>query len=117
MVETPPIARREEDRVVYAGSAPDGWDPKFPRQANDSTEPLMTPPVAIPDPYGWMRDDKRENQEVLDHLNAENAYSKSVIKHLEVSEAEPSATTKEFLVDGLSNLTVPFWLFFSGIAR
>jgi protease II len=84
MVDTPPVPRREEDHVVYAGSAPDGWDPKIPRQANDSTEALMTPPVAIPDPYGWMRDDKRENKEVLDHLHAENAYSKSVIKHLEV---------------------------------
>lgn len=85
MVESPPIPRREEDGVVYVGSAPEGWDPKVPRQSNDSTESMMTPPVAIPNPYGWMRDDKRENKEVLDHLNAENAYSKSVIKHLEVS--------------------------------
>ncbi|KAG7367174.1 oligopeptidase B [Nitzschia inconspicua] len=83
MVESPPIPHREEDRVIYAGAAPDGWDPKIPRQANDSDEALLTPPIAIPDPYGWMRDDKRENKEVLDHLNAENAYSKSVIKHLE----------------------------------
>jgi Prolyl oligopeptidase, N-terminal beta-propeller domain len=85
MVESPPIPRREEDGVVYAGSAPEGWDHKVPRQSNDSTESMMTPPVAIPNPYGWMRDDKREKKEVLDHLNAENAYSKSVIKHLEVS--------------------------------
>jgi len=26
---SPPIARREEDRVVYAGVAPEGWDPKM----------------------------------------------------------------------------------------
>ena len=25
----PPIARREEDRVVYAGVAPEDWDPKM----------------------------------------------------------------------------------------
>ena len=85
MVETPPTPRREDDRVVYAGSAPEGWDPKIPRQSNDSEEPMMNPPVAIPDPYGWLRDDKRENKEVLDHLHAENAYSKAVTKHLEVS--------------------------------
>ena len=28
-VKSPPIARREEDRVVYAGVAPEGWDPKM----------------------------------------------------------------------------------------
>jgi protease II len=39
-----------------------------------------------------MRDDKRENKEVLDHLHAENAYSKSVIKHLEVRKSEISFT-------------------------
>ena len=26
---SPPIARREEDRVVYAGVAPEGWDSKM----------------------------------------------------------------------------------------
>lgn len=30
-----------------------------------------------------MRDDKRENQEVLDHLKAENDYSQALTKHLE----------------------------------
>ena len=87
MVDAPPKPRREEDRVVYAGAAPEGWDPKVPRQANDSEEKLMDPPVAIADPYGYMRDDKRENKEVLDHLHAENAYTKSVTKHLEVSRS------------------------------
>ena len=77
-----PNSRREEDRVVYAGAAPEGWDPKMPRQSNDSTEKLMDPPVAVPDPYGWLRDDKRESKEVLDHLKAENAYSQSMTKHL-----------------------------------
>lgn len=68
---------------MYAGAAPPGWDASVPRQSEESTEKLMDPPVAIPDPYGWMRDMKRENQEVLDHLNAENEYTQSVIKHLE----------------------------------
>lgn len=82
MSAVPPVARREEDRVVYAGVAPEGWDPKVPRQSQESTEKLMDPPVAIPDPYGWMRNDKRDNQEVLDHLNAENEYTKASIEHL-----------------------------------
>ena len=36
-VIAPPIAKREEDRVVFAGIAPPGWDPKMPRQSNDSS--------------------------------------------------------------------------------
>lgn len=48
----PPVARREEDRVIYAGVAPPGWDPDIPRQAEDSPNPLLDPPVAVPDPYG-----------------------------------------------------------------
>lgn len=78
-----PVPRREEDRVVYAGVAPPGWDLKVPRQSEESTEKLLDPPVAISDPYGWMRDMKRENPEILDHLKAENEYTQSVIQHLE----------------------------------
>jgi len=81
-ITSPPIPRREEDRVVYAGVAPDGWDPKMPRQSNDSPEKLIDPAVPIPDPYGWLRDDKRENKEMLEYLKAENDYSQSVTKHL-----------------------------------
>ena len=32
-----PVAKREEDRVVFAGISPPGWDPKMPRQSNDSS--------------------------------------------------------------------------------
>ena len=80
---TPPVARREEDRVVYVGAAPDGWDPKVPRQAESSEESLVTPPVAVADPYGWLRDEKRENEEMLELLKAENAYTSQVTGHLE----------------------------------
>ena len=34
---SPPMAKREEDRVVFAGIAPPGWDSKMPRQSNDSS--------------------------------------------------------------------------------
>ncbi len=53
-----------------------------PRQSNDSTEKLLDPPVPIPDPYGWIRDDDRKDTEVLEYLKAENEYSMSVTKHL-----------------------------------
>jgi len=82
-VMSPPVAQREEDRVVYAGVAPKGWDVKLPRQSATSDEALLDPPVAIPDPYGWMRDESRKEQAVLDHLNAENDYTTSLTQHLE----------------------------------
>ncbi|CAB9519827.1 Dipeptidyl aminopeptidase BI [Seminavis robusta] len=79
----PPVARREEDRVVYAGAAPPGWDPKIVRQSESSKEKLLDPPVPVPDPYGWMRDDERKNEEVLEHLKKENEYSKGLTQHLD----------------------------------
>jgi Prolyl oligopeptidase, N-terminal beta-propeller domain len=78
-----PVPRREEDRVFYAGVPPPGWDMDVLRQSEESDEKLMDPPVAVIDPYGWMKDMKRENPEVLDHLKAENEYTQSVIAHLE----------------------------------
>jgi len=77
-----PKARREEDRVTYAGAAPPGWDDTIPRQSQESTERLLSPPVPIPDPYGWMRDDQRTDPEVLGHLELENEYTKRVTDHL-----------------------------------
>ena len=81
---SPPNARREEDRVVWAGTLPDNSDnnSKLARQSETSMEPLLDPPISIPDPYGWMRDEKRSNEEVLNHLKAENTYTESLTSHL-----------------------------------
>ena len=68
--------------VVYAGIAPEGWDHEMPRQANESTENLMNPPVPVKDPYGWLRDDKRDNKEIVQYLEAENNYSQKMTAHL-----------------------------------
>ena len=62
--------------------APGGWDPEMPRQANKSTEKLIDPPVPVKDPYGWLRDDTRENKEIYQHLEAENNYSQKITEHL-----------------------------------
>ena len=78
-----PRARREENRVVLAGVAPPGWNMDIPRQAIDSTEPLLDPPVAIPDPYGWMRDDTRQSQEILDYIQQENNYTEACTRHFQ----------------------------------
>lgn len=79
----PPPARREEDRVIYAGVAPSGWPKDVPRQSEYSQHKLLDPAKPVPDPYGWMRDDSRTNQEVLDHLKAENEHSEKLTGHLE----------------------------------
>ena len=79
MSAVPPVARREDDRVVLAGNDPNS---KLQRQSDSSTEPLLNPPVPVPDPYGWMRDEKRENELVLSHLHAENAYTEALTSHL-----------------------------------
>lgn len=88
----PPTPRRDEDRYVLAGKLKptdvgyaDPKNPKNPllRQSESSTEALLDPPVKIPDPYGWMRDESRTNQEVLDHLKAENEYTEKLTEHLE----------------------------------
>jgi hypothetical protein len=73
---SPPIPRRDENRVVYAGIGPSL------RQSNDSSELLMDPPMPISDPYGWMRDDDRTDGEILKYLTDENEYSKKVTEHL-----------------------------------
>ena len=79
----PPIARREEDRVVLAGKLPpDAPDAKSVRQSATSSHPLLDPPRAIPDPLGWLRDSARKDPEVLAHLTAENEYTQEMTSHL-----------------------------------
>ncbi|MCO7226382.1 S9 family peptidase [Pleionea sp. CnH1-48] len=40
------------------------------------------------DDYYWMRDDKREDKEILAHLEAENKYTKAVMAHTEQFQKE-----------------------------
>ncbi|MEP6687416.1 MAG: S9 family peptidase [Gemmatimonadales bacterium] len=37
--------------------------------------------VPWPDPYAWLRDDRRQNPEVLAHIRAENAYTERMTRH------------------------------------
>jgi oligopeptidase B len=79
-----PIATRDEDRVVYLGAAPPDWDTDVPRQEDNSEFSLLDPPIAVPDPYGWLRrdyDDDVIHEEILDYLNAENKYTGSMTTH------------------------------------
>ena len=76
----PIMARREEDRVVYAGIGLTNGN--LPRQAQDSKEVLMDPPLSVKDPYGWMRDDSRTNQEVIQYIDEENKYTQQCTQSL-----------------------------------
>ncbi len=42
----------------------------------------MNPPLEKIDPYYWMRDDSRSNEEILTHLELENDYTKKNMKNL-----------------------------------
>ena len=77
-----PLALRDSGRIVQLGVAPSNWDPDLPRQSQESTIPLLDPPVLLPDPYGWLRDDDRENPTVLEYLYAENNYTTQRLNHL-----------------------------------
>jgi oligopeptidase B len=56
---SPPHPRRDKDSVVH-GPSKEGW--------------------MIPNPYGWMRDDRRSDQNVQDHIALENEYTKHVMQ-------------------------------------
>ena len=77
-----PMATRDSEWTVQLGIAPSNWDPDLLRQSQESTIPLIDPPVLLPDPYGWLRDDDRENPAVLDYLSAENNYTAQRLNHL-----------------------------------
>eukprot|EP00532_Pseudo-nitzschia_australis_P000037 CAMPEP_0168204060 /NCGR_PEP_ID=MMETSP0139_2-20121125/25194_1 /TAXON_ID=44445 /ORGANISM="Pseudo-nitzschia australis, Strain 10249 10 AB" /LENGTH=770 /DNA_ID=CAMNT_0008129969 /DNA_START=273 /DNA_END=2585 /DNA_ORIENTATION=- len=87
----PPVARRDEDGYILAGKLrptdksywADAEQTKpLIRQSIGSKEPLLDPPIAISDPYGWMRDETRTVPEVLDHLRNENEYTEQLTSHL-----------------------------------
>ena len=80
---TPPEPFRNETSFVLAGdvSAEDGESAPI-RQSASSPYPLLSPPKKIPNPYGWMRDDTRTNETVLNHLHAENEYGEQMTSHL-----------------------------------
>ena len=52
------------------------------RQAENDTHPLLDPPVAVPDPYGALRDDSRSDPYVLQLLQQENEYTDAITAHL-----------------------------------
>ena len=89
---SPPIPFRDESAFVLAGELPsikeDDTSPPPIRQSSSSTNQLLNPPQPIPNPYGWMRDESRSNETVLNHLHAENEYGKQMTSHLDTLREE-----------------------------
>ncbi len=84
--------------LLFGGSACSTYEPAG-SLPDVSAKSMNTPPVAktVPhaitthghtrvDPYYWLRDDLRENQEVLDYLKAENAYITAEMAHTDAMQ-------------------------------
>ncbi|KAJ1627515.1 prolyl oligopeptidase [Pavlovales sp. CCMP2436] len=76
-VPTPPIAPRRP-HIVKLGKV----------AGEDRGEHASDPPKELVDDFFWLRDDKRQNPEVLAHLHAENAYTEAMTSHLEQFRAK-----------------------------
>src|SRR5688572_32616923 len=79
-VTTPP-ARTDQTAAATAEPVP-------PVAARKPYEVKAPHGAARQDEYYWLRDDKRENPEMLAYLRAENAYTDHVLRPLERLEAE-----------------------------
>ncbi|KAH9106767.1 hypothetical protein LEN26_014474 [Aphanomyces euteiches] len=80
---SPPVLPKRPKMVPFG---------KVPGQ-NRGEQP-MEPIIYLEDPYFYVRDDTRKNEEVLEHLRAENAYTKAAMAHLEQTQ---DALYKELL--------------------
>jgi oligopeptidase B len=75
---TPPVAPRRS-RTTYFGTAPPDAEPGLEHRGASP----MDPPVTRSDPYYWLRDDDRKDEEVLGLLRAENAHTQHHTAHQE----------------------------------
>ncbi|ETV68505.1 hypothetical protein H257_15504 [Aphanomyces astaci] len=74
---TPPVLEKRPQNVPFG---------KVPGE-NRGKQP-MEPIIYLEDPYYYVRDDTRTNTEILDHLRAENAYTKAALSHLDSLQDE-----------------------------
>ena len=98
----PPVAFRNETSSILAGVIDDNTTI---RQSPSSPYPLFNPPRAVPDPFGWMRDDSRSNATVLAHLKAENEYCRQMTEHLAALREELYQEFLSFICE--TDYTVP----------
>jgi oligopeptidase B len=64
---------------------------------NNGENPTMNPPRELEDPYFWLRDDDRKDEEVLGYIKAENQYCEAQTAHLQALRDELYAEMKGHL--------------------
>ncbi len=97
---TAPVARRQTANVLI-GNVPDS---ELAR-GNDPSK-LITPPISVVDDLHWLRDDERENAEVISHLEAENAYCDYCTSHFSEQQQKMYEELKSRLKE--SDQEVPY---------
>eukprot|EP01040_Poterioochromonas_malhamensis_P010499 gene10499-11429_t len=60
-------------------------------------EKLINPPLEVTDNYFWLRDDKRENPDVLAHIKQENEYTDTVLAPHQELRKELYAEIKSYI--------------------
>jgi len=84
MKQTPPaVAQAEINTATAAASA--AADPPV---AAKKPYQVVSPYGSREDEYYWLRDDKRENAEMLAYVQAENAYADAMLAHIKPLEAK-----------------------------
>ena len=71
----PPCPRRDENSNITIVNN----NGKYNITNSSTTKDEVTTTITIPNPYGWMRDDQRQDLEVLEYINFENNYTRSVM--------------------------------------
>ena len=59
-----------------------------PPMAAKKPHPVTSPNGSREDEYYWLRDDKRENPEMLAYVKAENAYADAMLAHTKALETK-----------------------------
>ncbi|MEE3134970.1 MAG: S9 family peptidase [Candidatus Thermoplasmatota archaeon] len=68
----------------------------------------MNPPLEKYDPYYWMRDDTRKDEEIINHLKLENEYTRKVTDSLESSREEIYEELLSHIQETDTSAAVPF---------
>ena len=68
----------------------------------------MNPPLEKYDPYYWMRDDSRKDEEIINHLRLENEYTRKVTDSLESSREEIYEELLSHIQETDTSAAVPF---------
>jgi len=96
----PPPATKREIHVTTFG-----------KQKEDDSDTYMNPPISTEDAYHWLRDDERENTEILDHLKAENVFTQEYMNDTKDLQEELYQSFKSRVLEDSETYPFPKWDF------